>query len=267
MGSVAFSAGLLDGTIPADWILGITCSQVFMNPVWNTFNMIKACDFAIPLDSVYKTLAGPWFSCSTAPDDTLVQYGLNQLLRLYPQPRREMCNNAACHRSTLVFGRCWNHRNLNEATHRQIDRFFGGVNMTLLHLLMLQGSRRHVMNNARENLVTPKNLQRLRGIPFLLFVGADNAVLSPEATEKTYEVLCDTFETCGPGSFQEGIQYKRKVVPGYGHLDCWMGRNAWKDVYPFVREEVDRWVRGESYRFEEPNDRFAAMAERGELLY
>ena len=32
MGSVSFSTGLLDGTIPAQWILGITASQVFMNP-------------------------------------------------------------------------------------------------------------------------------------------------------------------------------------------------------------------------------------------
>src|SRR5262249_14765812 len=41
MGSVAFSAGLLNGDIPTDWVLGVTCSQVFMNPIWNTQNMAK----------------------------------------------------------------------------------------------------------------------------------------------------------------------------------------------------------------------------------
>jgi hypothetical protein len=46
-----------------------------------------------------------------------------------------------------------------------------------------------------------------------------------------------------------------------------MGRNAWKDVYPFVREEVDRVTRGEAYRFEEPEDRFKRMVHGGELLY
>jgi hypothetical protein len=30
-----------------------------------------------------------------------------------------------------------------------------------------------------------------------------------------------------------------------------MGRNAWRDVYPMVREEVDRVVRGETYRYPE----------------
>ena len=53
--------------------------------------------------------------------------------------RKELCNSASCHRCTMALGRCWNHRNLNEATHRQIDRFFGGVSMRLMHVLMRQG--------------------------------------------------------------------------------------------------------------------------------
>ncbi|KAK0727899.1 hypothetical protein B0T26DRAFT_148745 [Lasiosphaeria miniovina] len=265
MGSVAFSTGLLDGTIPASWIKGITCSQVFMNPIWGATNMAKVMAGPIPMDKLYTMLAGTWFSCSTSRDDGLVQNALNQVLRLYPQSRREICNNAACHRTSLVFGRCWNHSNLNEATHRQIDRFFGGVNMRLLNLLMRQGSQGHVMTNGPlfEDLTTPENVARLKGIPIMLFVGRDNAVLSPEATERTYEILCDTFGGAG----EEGGDYKRRVVPGYGHLDPWMGRNAWKDIYPFVREEVDRVVRGDKYRFEEPDDRFAKMVHGGELLY
>lgn len=273
MGSVAFSAGLLDGTIPADWILGVTCSQVFMNPVWNTANLIKIMASPVPLNKVYDRLGGgTWFSCGTSPADGLFQWTVNQLLRLMPDDRRELCNSAACHRTSFVFGRCWNHRNLNEATHRQIDRFFGGVNMRLLDLLMRQGVGGHAMTNAPEyaDLTTPDNVGRLRGVPFLLFVGRDNAVLSPEATERTYEALCDRFgvsagrEGAGSGA---GIEYRRRVVPGYGHLDCWMGRNAWKDVYPFVREEVDRVARGETYRFQEPDDEFKRMMESGELLY
>ena len=93
------------------------------------------------------------------------------------------------------------------------------------------------MSNAPlyENLVTPMNISRLRNIPFFFFCGADSQVLSPMATEKTYEILCDTFGDAN---------YKRRVIPSYGHLDCWMGRNAYKDVYPIVRKEVDRVVRG-----------------------
>ncbi|ROV92947.1 hypothetical protein VSDG_06387 [Cytospora chrysosperma] len=278
MGSVAFSSGLLDGTIPSSWIRGITCSQTFMNPIWNISNMIKAKAGPIPADTLYKMVAGNWFSCSTSRNDSLVQRALNQLLRFMPDKRREICNSASCHRISLTFGRCWNHHNLNEATHRQIDQFFGGVNMRLLRLLEKMGTEGHVMGNAplTERLTTEENIERLRGVPFLLFVGADNAVLSPEATERTYEILCDRFGTRrgeGSGVSGEGVhdgpgvEYHRRVVAGYGHLDCWMGRNAWKDVYPLVREEVDRVCRGGGYRFEEPDDRFKAMVDSGELLY
>ncbi|KAI1733578.1 glucose-methanol-choline oxidoreductase [Xylaria scruposa] len=264
MGSVALSAGLLDGSIPAKWVKGVTCSQVFMNPIWNCMNMIKILALPIPADRLYRFFAGNWFSCSTGKDDSYVQKTLNELLRFMPDERKEICNNATCHRISLVFARCWNHRNLNEATHRQIDRFFGGVNMTLLHLLMRQGFNGHVMSNGPlyERLDTPENVLKLKGIPFLLFVGGDNAVLSPESTERTYEILTDTFSA----RHDVGIQYRRRVVPDYGHLDCWMGRNAWKDVYPFVLEEVDRVVRGKDYRFVEPNDVFKTMIDNGELL-
>ncbi|KAH8663936.1 glucose-methanol-choline oxidoreductase [Xylariales sp. PMI_506] len=253
MGSVAFSAGLLDGTIPRDWILGLTCSQVFMNPMWNTMNLIKIMAFPIPLDKIYKLVAGSWFSCTTGLDDSYVQKALNEVLRLMPDERKELCSNASCHRITLTFGRCWNHHNLNEATHRQIDRFFGGVNMTLLHLLMKQGYEGGVMSNAPlfERLDTHDNIEKLRGLPIMLFVGRDNAVLSPAATEKTYEILCDRFGTKNPKG--SGFQYRRRVVPNYGHLDCWMGRHAYRDVYPFVREEVDRVVRGSNYVYHGPD--------------
>ncbi|KAI1104865.1 FAD/NAD(P)-binding domain-containing protein [Jackrogersella minutella] len=266
MGSVALSTGLLDGTIPAKWIKGITCSQVFMNPIWNTANMLKIMSLPIPGDRLYRLLAGDWFSFSTSKNDSLFQRSLNELLRLMPDSRKELCNNASCRRTTMVLGRCWNHHNLNEATHRQIDRFFGGVSMTLMQALMKQGYEGGVMGNAPlfERLDTKNNIRRLKGIPILLFVGRDNAVLSLESTERTYEILTDTF---GTGDDTSGVSYRRRVVPDYGHLDCWMGRNAWKDVYPFVREEVDRVVRGEEYRFQEPWDQFKDLVDSGKLLY
>jgi hypothetical protein len=249
MGSVAFACGLLDGTIPADWILGVTCSQVFMNPIWSKSNKLKA---SVKLDKLYTRLAGHWFNCRASTKHGALQSAMNQLLRFLPDAKGEKCSNASCHRITLLFGRCWSHRNLNEATHAHMDRFFNGANMTLLPLLMRMGLNGAVSTNgpAHVDLTGPANVERLRGIPFFLFSGGDSDVLSPMATQKTYERLCNTFGLSAgrPGG---GIQYRRKVIPGYGHLDGWMGRNAWRDVYPMVREEVDRVVRGETYRYPE----------------
>lgn len=105
MGSVALSAGMLEGDIPAAWVRGVSCSQVFMNPIWDTVNMKKAKAGPVALDKLYKMVAGNWFSIATDTEDKMVQKMVNQLLRFYPDPMKEVCNNASCHRSSFVFGR------------------------------------------------------------------------------------------------------------------------------------------------------------------
>ena len=104
-GSVALSIGLLDGTIPADWIKGVTASNVFMTPIFAKVNMAIASQ-PVPLNAIYSAVAGSWFSCATSTKDGIVQQVLNQISRLYPVGgRKEICNSVVCHRSCLVFGR------------------------------------------------------------------------------------------------------------------------------------------------------------------
>lgn len=104
MGSVAFACGLLDGTISADWIKGITCSQVFMNPIWATGNKIKI-KLPIKLDIAYRHVAGNWFPCEGRRNSDWLPWFMDEALRFYPDKRKELCTNVACHRCTLVFGR------------------------------------------------------------------------------------------------------------------------------------------------------------------
>ena len=104
-GSVALSAGLLDGTIPTHWLCGLTASQVFFNPIFGTVNRLKA-SLPVSMTWVYRKLAGNWFSCISTEHDTLVQRLLNQVVKLYPVgSRKELCTSVVCHRSELVFGR------------------------------------------------------------------------------------------------------------------------------------------------------------------
>jgi len=102
LGSVAMASGLLDGTIPASWVKGLSCSQVFMNLKLRPLNAAKVNLKAV---SIYKLLLGNWLSFGSSPHDSLVQCLLNQLLRLYPVPSSELCNNVTCHRTSLAFGR------------------------------------------------------------------------------------------------------------------------------------------------------------------
>lgn len=102
IGSLAFACGLLDGTIPAEWIIGATCSAVFMNPRFGRVNHLAS---SIPI-GVYKRILGSYYDCRSRKDDSLGQQALNQVLRLYPVgSRRETCRSVVCHRSELCFSR------------------------------------------------------------------------------------------------------------------------------------------------------------------
>lgn len=106
--------------------------------------------------------------------------------------------------------------------------------MKSLSHLMFMGTHGYVTtNNTNESLVTPTNIQRLRNLPILFLSGSDNVVYKPETTDVSYTTL-----TVGLG--QKG--YEREVVQGYGHLDCWMGEDAVRDVYPRVLEHVRKCV-------------------------
>ncbi|POR32224.1 Glucose-methanol-choline oxidoreductase [Tolypocladium paradoxum] len=227
-GSIALACGLLDGTIPGGWIQGITCSMVFMNP---KFGKVQQLLSGFPV-TLYGKLISSYWDCCSSRNDTYIQQMLNQVTRFYPAGNaRETCRSVVCHRSELVFGRLWTHKNLNEATHRQLERFIGGTSMRSLGWLMNSGRLGHVTtNDPSTNLVTPENIARLKGIPMLFLSGTGNMVFTAENTDTSYTTLCNA----------HGRQwYERELFAGKGHLDAWMGATAYQDVYPRVKRHVE----------------------------
>ncbi|KAK6342288.1 hypothetical protein TWF718_007691 [Orbilia javanica] len=230
-GALALSCGLLDGTIPGEWISGITASMVFMNPKFGKVNSILSM---VPFDRVYSKVGGDFWDCTSNRDDTYLQRVLSQLARLYPAgDARETCSSVTCHRSELIFGRLWTHKNLNDATHKNIHQFLGGTSMKSLEWLLNTGRAERVMANGSPgvDLVTHENVDRLKGVPILFLSGTGNMVFTAENTDTSYTTLCNA----------HGRQwYEREVFPGKGHLDAWMGATAYKDVYPRVQRHVDK---------------------------
>jgi hypothetical protein len=228
VGSLALASALLDGTVHKSAISGITASQIFLNPVLQPLNELKA---RIPLTRLYRILAGDWFPISQTREQAtrnVIQDLLDNLLRFYPlNSKIEICSSTACHRCNLAFGRLWNHRNLNKATHDNLQHVFGGTSSTCLEHLASGGRRQTVLDNNYRSLVTDGNLERLRGIPIFLFSGADNNVFKATSTLKTHQVLKARGETVC-----------RREFEGFGHLDCWMSEKSADVVYPPIEEEM-----------------------------
>lgn len=232
VGSLALASALLTGTVPKDSISGLTASQIFLHPVLQPLNELKA---TLSLTKLYQILAGDWFALNiTRPQSSksLIQATLDTLLRFYPvTSTREICNSNVCHRCLLPFGRLWNHSNLNAATHENLHRIFGGVSIRCVEHLARSGRQQAVVDGDSRSLLTDGNLQRLSGIPVLLISGADNNVYSADSTLKTLRILRER-SAC----------VRRKVFADVGHLCGWMGERGAEPggVYETVEAEVRR---------------------------
>ncbi|KAF2821646.1 FAD/NAD(P)-binding domain-containing protein [Ophiobolus disseminans] len=231
LGSIALGMGVLRGDVDVGMLAGLTVSQVFMNILFSPDNGFKARHPV--LMRAYETLArSPWFPTSTPFPQTIPW--LDHLLRFYPiGPRKELCRSATCHACNVPFGRCWTHANLTHSTHALLHTVFSGVHTSFLRHLSHMGASPpyHLTSNPPyfTDLVTPTNLLKLRGLPILFLHGGENAVWDTRATKASYDTLRE--------AFPEG-RYERAVISGYGHLDCWMGKDAGEDVWGWVRGNV-----------------------------
>jgi cholesterol oxidase len=71
--------------------------------------------------------------------------------------------------------------------------------------------------------------------PIMFLHGADNGFLAPQGTAASYERLVA----------RNGARlYVRHVLPGYGHLDCIVGRRAALDVFPRIHAHLERHASG-----------------------
>jgi hypothetical protein len=122
---------------------------------------------------------------------------------------------------------------LNDATHDNLDKFVGGVSIPSLQQLMYTATHGWAVDNAFNSLLTEENIERFKNIPIFFIHGENNAVYTPESTKMSYDLLREKFGEA---------QYERWVFENKGHLDCWMGKGSYLDVYPKVEEHAKKTI-------------------------
>ena len=152
----------------------------------------------------------------------------DQVLRLYPAGR-ERCNSPVCRRILFMYGEVFDHDQLNDATHDALHEVFGVANLTTLNHISTMLRKGHTVRADGEDAYLP-HAARLK-LPIAFLHGEHNRLFLPEGSEATYNWLCE----------QNGAEhYVRHVVPGYAHMDCFIGKDAARDVYPIILAELDR---------------------------
>lgn len=150
-------------------------------------------------------------------------------LNLSPSEEGEQCRSATCHRISFMYAPLYRHNQLNEATHEALHEMFGVANITAFEHIAAMVREKHVVaSDGRDDyLLHPERL----AIPLLLIHGAENRCFLPESTEQTLRYLADAN---GAGL------YSRRLIPGYGHIDTIFGKEAARDVYPYILEHLEK---------------------------
>ena len=154
---------------------------------------------------------------------------IDDLLRLYPMPLEWQGLGPVCRRIYAIYGPVMKPDQLNRATREALDWIFGYGNLTsFAQMSQFIRHRRIVDASGRDAYLS--NVERLK-LPVVLMQGGDNALFLSKGSARTFEWMT---EHHGPSSCT------RLVFPGYAHLDCFIGRDAARDVFPAVLRELDK---------------------------
>jgi hypothetical protein len=126
----------------------------------------------------------------------------------------------------------WTHEQLSAATHEWTKHEFGPAPLTFFkqiskcvqlgHLVSVEGRP-----ELPESFVAQAPQTDAR---FSFITGGRNNCFTPESQQRTF----DWFERREPG------RHSLHIVPGYGHLDVFVGENAEKDWHPIILGELNK---------------------------
>ncbi|MEX2528220.1 MAG: esterase [Gemmatimonadota bacterium] len=161
---------------------------------------------------------------------------LSKALTAFVKLTHRECDNIVCRYASFTYGvgfpTLWRHENLNDETHEWLTHEFGAVPLTFFnqigrsvragHLISVEGRPELPGNFVAQ---PPRTEARLS-----FFAGEQNRCFLAESQRRTYEY----FHRLRPGF------HSLHILPDYGHLDVFMGKNAARDVFPLMLTELNR---------------------------
>jgi hypothetical protein len=165
-----------------------------------------------------------------APDTTA------RLITTYVRATHHECDNTVCRLVSFTYGvghpTLWSHANLNPATHDWIRQEFAKVPLTFFEQMFRCVEAGHLVS-----------LDGLPGLPsdflaqnpqtdarFVFIAGEQNRCFLAQGQQETF----DYFNRLQPG------RHALHILPGYGHLDVFIGKDASTQVFPLILEELDK---------------------------
>lgn len=221
VGSMSFLMGMLAGL---QGVRGAVSSNLPMHPIVPPLNRLRVgAHFA----TLFPLLGADTLTTETDPEAAWSEQLFNAMLKWYPT--HERCDNPTCHRVHFIYGEVYKHAQLNEATHWALDEMFGVVNLETFQHISTMIRAGHIVDKDGNDVYLP-HLDRL-AIPLAFIHGDENGLFLQEGSALTYNLLCEA----------NGEElYARHVIPNYAHMDCFIGKDASRDVFPIILTELEK---------------------------
>ncbi|MGH2763891.1 MAG: hypothetical protein ACRDL4_03290 [Thermoleophilaceae bacterium] len=194
------------------------------HPIPTPANRLRA---GVRLATVFRRLGIDGLDTDYRPD-SLPDRAVEALMRVLPF--RHAYDSPVGRRIYFIYGDVFDHSRIDRATMEQsVPSFFGNGNMTFFEHISRMIRRGRAVD-AKGGDAYLANTDRYR-MPIAFITGEHNRMFLPRGLKATHELL---------GTANGPELYTRHVIPGYAHLDCWLGQNAERDVFPIALAELER---------------------------
>ena len=222
-GSTTFFMSMLKGL---QGVRSIFCSQIATHMKVPFLTGLKA---GLHLPQVLDDLGFKSLTADVIPNEKWWEKVFDTALKVYPVDAGPGDINPVSRRISFLYGQLYEIEQLNTATYDALHEMFGVAAIEAFEQLTKTIRKGHLVTFQDENIyLTDTNWKNL-AIPITIIHGAKNQCWLPESTEITYKLL---------QKHNPGTRYVRHVIPDYGHIDCIFGKNASRDVYPYLLQHL-----------------------------
>lgn len=225
-GSTSFTMSAIAGLVPQ--VTTIVSNAVSLHPVVPRLSKIKLLFGITPVNWITQYLNPQWGLNAPSWQAKLINF----VVELF---HREHDSGVGKHIS-FTYGTghptLWNFHNLNNATHEWLQHEFAQVPLRFFKQITqcIKVGNLIAVENKQE---LPKNFTEYKPktkARFCFLAGEDNICFLPDSQRKSFSY----FEQLRPEF------HSVHIIPGYGHLDIFMGKNAHKDVFPLIINELNQ---------------------------
>jgi len=229
-GATSLILSAIAGLIPQ--VKVIISNAVSLHPVMPLASRLKLCHFVSKLARWTPYLDPQW---ALRPEGVLPR-----VLTLMMKATHRECDNPVCRMVSNIYGAghptLWSHENLNAQTHEWLKYEFAKVPLSFF-AQMITSLRAGYMVPVDGYRELPADVVKRRpqtDARFVFMAGRKNECFLFESQRRSYEAL----------SRYRRDYHSLHVLPNYGHLDVFMGKNAAWDVFPIIQAELNRPVQG-----------------------